>query len=131
NMGLGNIRARAPLAGCPPVTSALGAYGTLQERAEGKDSATGHWAFMGLVLDSPLRTYPDGFPPDLVSDILRRWQVDSILGNCAASGTRIIYDLGEEHLRTGAPIVYTSADPVLQIATHLDVVPLKTLYRWC
>jgi phosphopentomutase len=101
------------------------------ETAFGKDTATGHWEFMGLVLDKPFKTFPDGFPPELMDSFLKAIGVEGALGNRAASGTAIIEELGEEHARTGYPIVYTSADPVFQIAAHEDVVPLATLYEWC
>lgn len=130
-MGLGNIRANAPLLGCPPHDSPSAAYGKLRERAQGKDSTTGHWAFMGLILDEPLKTYPNGFPQDFIDELKQLWDVQDVHGNKAASGTVIIQELGVEHMRTGFPIVYTSADPVLQIAVHTDRVPLKTLYSWC
>lgn len=130
-LGLGNIRADQPLLGCPPVTGPQASFGKLQETADGKDTATGHWEFMGLVLEEPLTTYPQGFPPALIDELKRRWGVSDILGNCAASGTAIIEELGETHQRTGAPILYTSADPVLQIAAHEETVPIETLYAWC
>lgn len=130
-LGLGNIRAHDPLLGCPPADKPLAAFGALQEKAQGKDSATGHWALMGLHLDQPLFTYPQGFPPSLIDELTRRWNVPRVLGNCAASGTEIIHRLGQEHLKSGLPIVYTSADPVLQIAVHTDVVSLPQLYAWC
>jgi phosphopentomutase len=105
-------------------------HGSLTERSAGKDSTTGHWEIAGVVLDEPFRTYPEGFPPEVVRPfeeaIGRR-----VLGNEPASGTEIVERLGDEHMRTGRPIVYTSADSVFQVATHVDVVPLETLYEWC
>jgi phosphopentomutase len=130
-LGLGNIARPSPIAGCGPIEAPAGAYGRMRETAHGKDTATGHWEFMGLVLDRPFRTYPDGFPDDLIEAFLHEIGLDRVLGNEAASGTEIIARLGEEHVRTGDPIVYTSADPVFQIAAHTDVVPLETLYDWC
>lgn len=130
-LGLGNIRADDPLQGCPPHPSPGAAFGAMQEQADGKDSATGHWALMGLHLDHPLSTYPDGFPEPLIDTLKTRWGVERVLGNAAASGTTIIHELGQEHQRTGMPIVYTSADPVMQIAAHTSAVPLETLYQWC
>lgn len=130
-LGLGNIRADNPLEGCPPHPSPRAAYGVMQEQAVGKDSATGHWALMGLHLQHPLSTYPNGFPDALIDTLAARWGVESVLGNVAASGTTIIHELGPEHVRTRAPIVYTSADPVMQIAAHTSIVPLETLYQWC
>lgn len=111
-----------------PTPSAT--FGRLKPVSKGKDSITGHWEMMGIVLDRPFPTYPNGFPSTVVSQfeqaIGRR-----VLGNEAASGTEIIQRLGEEHLRTGKPILYTSADSVFQIACHEDVVPVETLYQWC
>lgn len=130
-LGLGNIARSTPIAGCPPIDAPVGAYGKAAEKALGKDTATGHWEFMGLVLDEPFRTFPRGFPPKIIDTFLARIGRPRALGNKAASGTEIIAELGEEHVRTGDPIVYTSADPVFQIAAHEDVVPLETLYRWC
>lgn len=130
-LGLGNISRPTPLIGCPPAAAPRASFGKLQETAHGKDTATGHWEFMGLVLDDPLTTYPDGFPAELIAELTRRWGVSGVLGNVAASGTQIIEALGPAHIQTGRPIVYTSADPVLQIAAHEDVVPIETLYQWC
>lgn len=112
----------------PPRTDAT--YGRLAERGAGKDTTTGHWEMMGVVLQRPFPTYPNGFPPEVIEPfeaaIGRR-----VLANRPASGTAIIADLGEEHLRSGRPIVYTSADSVFQIAAHEDVVPVEQLYEWC
>lgn len=96
----------------------------------GKDSVTGHWEMMGVTLDAPFPTYPDGFPAALIADFEAESGL-SVLGNRAASGTQIIAELGEEHVRTGRPIVYTSADSVFQIATHEGIVPLPRLYELC
>ncbi len=126
-MGLGNITA---IQGTPPRTDASGAWGKLVERSAGKDSTTGHWEITGVVLHRPLPTYPNGFPPDLVArfeEAIGR----KVLGNKPASGTEIIKELGEEHLRTGRPILYTSADSVFQVAAHQDVIPLEDLYAIC
>ena len=115
--------------GSPPEPRPAVGHGRATERSAGKDTTTGHWEMMGIRLDEPFPLYPDGFPPEIVGPfeeaIGRR-----ILGNVPASGTEIIAELGEEHLRTGEPIVYTSGDSVFQIATHKDVVPLPTLYEW-
>jgi phosphopentomutase len=114
--------------GCAPAPGT--AHGRMQERSAGKDTTTGHWEMAGVVLDRPFPTYPDGFPEDIIEPFeaaIGR----AVLGNIAASGTEIIADLGEEHMRSGRPIVYTSADSVFQIATHVDVVPLEQLYEWC
>ena len=106
------------------------AHGKLTERSAGKDTTTGHWEMCGIVLDRPFPTYPDGFPPEVVEP-WERAIGRKVLGNRAASGTEIIAELGEEHLRTGRPILYTSADSVFQVATHVSVVPLEQLYEWC
>ena len=107
-----------------------GAYGRMAERSPGKDSVTGHWEIAGLVLDQPFPTFPIGFPAHVIAEFERRIGRGSI-GNVVASGTVIIQQLGGEHVRTGKPIVYTSADSVFQIAAHEEVVPVGTLYRWC
>jgi len=106
------------------------AHGKQVERSAGKDTTTGHWEMMGIVLDRPFPTYPGGFPPEVIEPFEAKIG-RAVLGNRAASGTEIIAELGEEHVRTGRPIVYTSADSVFQVACHVDVVPLETLYEWC
>jgi phosphopentomutase len=108
----------------------LGAFGRMAEASPGKDSVTGHWELAGLVLDKPFPVFPDGFPPDLMA-AFEKAIGRGTLANRAASGTEIIAALGAEHMRTGQPIVYTSADSVFQIAAHEDVVPVPELYRWC
>ena len=108
----------------------LGAYGRMAERSPGKDSVTGHWELAGLVLDRPFPVFPQGFAPDLIAEF-ERLIGRGTLANRPASGTVIINELGAEHMRTGKPIVYTSADSVFQIAAHEDVVPVPELYRWC
>src|SRR5947207_15163897 len=127
SIGIGNI---TPIKGTPPTNHARGAYGRMAEAAAGKDSTTGHWEMMGVVLRRPLPTYPHGFPAEVVEQfehaIGRR-----VLGNKPASGTEIIKELGEEHVRTGRPILYTSADSVFQVAAHQDVIPLEELYHMC
>lgn len=125
-MGLGHLTA---LPGTAPV-ALKGSAAKLAPRAEGKDTLAGHWEMMGLLVDEPFRTYPEGFPPPVV-DALTQAFGRPLLGNRPASGTRIIEELGPEHMKTGWPIVYTSADSVLQIAAHEEVVPLETLYEWC
>jgi phosphopentomutase len=109
---------------------ALGAYGRMAERSAGKDSVTGHWELMGLVLDRPFPVFPGGFPDEVIKEFERRIGRET-LGNVAASGTVIIEQLGSEHLRTGKPIVYTSADSVFQIAAHEEVIPVEALYSMC
>jgi phosphopentomutase len=113
-----------------PVPEPRGAAGRMVEASAGKDSVTGHWELMGLVLERPFPTFPQGFPPDVIREFERRIGRPT-LGNFPASGTAIIDDLGDEHLRTGAPIVYTSADSVFQIAAHEEVIPVPELYRMC
>jgi phosphopentomutase len=113
-----------------PVERPLGAYGRMAERSPGKDSVTGHWEMAGLVLDRAFPTFPDGFPKEVIAEFERRIGRQT-LGNYAASGTVIIDDLGPEHMRTGSPIVYTSADSVFQIAAHEEVIPIEELYRIC
>jgi phosphopentomutase len=108
----------------------LGAYGRMAEASPGKDSVTGHWEMMGIVLDRPFPTFPHGFSADLIAEFERRIGRGTI-GNVVASGTEIIDRLGPEHLRTGRPIVYTSADSVFQIAAHEDVIPIAEQYRIC
>ncbi|HEU4356412.1 MAG TPA: phosphopentomutase [Actinomycetota bacterium] len=106
------------------------AHGRLTERSAGKDTTTGHWEMAGIVLEHPFPLYPNGFPHEIVEPFEQRIG-RRVLGNVAASGTEIIADLGEEHLRTGRPILYTSGDSVFQIACHVAVAPLETLYGWC
>lgn len=126
-LGLGRC---APLDGVPPVPEPAAAWGTAQPASAGKDSTTGHWELCGIVLEQPFPTYPDGFPANVI-DEFSRLTGRGVLGNRAASGTAILDDLGAEHLRTGAWIVYTSADSVFQVAAHEAVVPLEELYRGC
>lgn len=107
-----------------------GAFGRLAEISAGKDTTTGHWEMMGLYVTEPFRTYPEGFPREIIEEFERRIGRKT-LGNKAASGTVILDELGEEHMRTGAPIVYTSADSVFQIAAHEDVIPPEQLWEIC
>ncbi len=127
SFGLGNI---AELEGVPPSSTPLASYGKMAELSAGKDTTTGHWELMGLVLEEPFPTYPNGFPADVVAEFTRRIG-RGILGNIPASGTQILDELGAEHLATGKPIVYTSADSVFQIAAHEEVIPIEQLYRMC
>lgn len=126
-MGLGNI---VPVAGVPPAVAPWAAYGKMAEVSPGKDTTTGHWEIAGLILDRPFPTYPEGFPPEVIEPF-ERATGRKVLGNKPASGTEIIKELGEEHMRTGRPIVYTSADSVFQIAAHEEVIPLQQLYEYC
>ncbi|MDA8097848.1 MAG: phosphopentomutase [Clostridia bacterium] len=126
-MGLGKI---TPIMGVADTTTPQAAYGKMAMRSAGKDTTTGHWELAGLILDRPFPTYPEGFP----SDLIKRFEQAigrPVIGNKPASGTVIINELGDEHLRTGYPIVYTSADSVFQIAAHEEVVPIEELYRYC
>jgi phosphopentomutase len=126
-LGLGNI---TDIVGVPPMVDTSGAYGRMAEVSPGKDSTIGHWELMGAVSQRPLPTYPDGFPRELIEEYERRIGRRT-LGNVAISGTVIIDQLGAEHMRTGSPIVYTSADSVFQVAAHEEVIPLEELYRIC
>lgn len=127
-MGLGNI---ASLPSVPPVTDPTASYGKMREVSPGKDSTTGHWELAGGHLDRPFPTYPNGFPDEVISRFLEVTDASAVLCNKPYSGTEVIKDYGREHLENGAPIVYTSADSVFQIAAHVDRVPLERLYRWC
>lgn len=127
SLGLGNI---VPVRGVSPVSSPRGAHGAMVELSAGKDTTTGHWEMSGVVLESPFPTYPRGFPPEVINRLEAEAGIDT-MGNEVASGTEIIFRLGDEHRKTGRPIVYTSADSVLQIAAHADVVPLERLYEIC
>lgn len=127
-LGLGNVIAHE---GLPAVDAPAAHYGRMQEVSAGKDSTTGHWELAGLRLESPFPTYPDGFPEPVIEAFREATGTDGVLGNVAASGTAIVAELGEEHERTGYPIVYTSADSVFQIAAHKDVIPLEDLYEMC
>ena len=118
-----------PLGGATPGWT-RGAFGRMAETSAGKDSVTGHWEMMGIVLDQPFPVFPSGFAPELIAAFERRIGRGT-LGNVVASGTEIIDRLGPEHLRTGKPIVYTSADSVFQIAAHEDVIPIEEQYRIC
>jgi phosphopentomutase len=111
-----------------PVPS--GAFGRLAEASAGKDSTTGHWELMGLTVPDAFPLYPNGFPPEVVEPF-EKAVGKKVLHNLPASGTEVIQQFGEEHMRTGRPILYTSGDSVFQIAAHEDVVPVETLYRWC
>lgn len=114
----------------PDYQSPVGAYGRLSEMSKGKDTTTGHWEIAGLVSEKPFPTYPDGFP-DEVLDEFRKRTGRGVLCNKPYSGTRVILDYGEEHVKTGDLIVYTSADSVFQIAAHEDIVPIEQLYEYC
>ncbi|RZI51521.1 phosphopentomutase [Aeribacillus pallidus] len=126
-LGLGNIR---EIKGVPKTDKPLAFYTKMKEASAGKDTMTGHWELMGLKIDSPFQVFPDGFPEELIEELEKRTG-RKVLGNKPASGTAIIEELGKEHMKTGAIIVYTSADSVLQIAAHEKVIPLNELYQIC
>jgi len=126
-LGLGNL---TEVAGVPPVPKPDGAFGRMHEASAGKDTTVGHWEMAGIISSQPLPTYPHGFPKEIIEEFERRIGRPS-LANYPASGTVIIEELGQEHMRTGYPIVYTSADSVFQIAAHEDVIPVDELYRMC
>lgn len=126
-LGIGNIQGVKNLSGCEKP---IGNFGKCAELSKGKDTVTGHWEMAGIVLKIPLNTYPQGFPEDIIEE----FQVKigrKVLGNKVASGTEIINELGKEHVDTGYPIVYTSADSVFQVAAHEKVIPLEELYKMC
>jgi phosphopentomutase len=126
-LGLGNITS---IQGTPPVLHTTGCYGKMAEVSAGKDSTTGHWEIAGIVLQQPFPTYPQGFPHEIIATFEQ--QIGrTIIGNYPSSGTVIIEKLGEVHLQTGQPIIYTSSDSVFQIAAHEDIVPVAQLYEWC
>jgi phosphopentomutase len=127
-MGLGNI---APLAGLAAVDSPTGSYGKCTLKSDGKDTTTGHWEMAGIILKQGFPKFPQGFPDRIISEFVAKSGVPGVLGNIPASGTEIIKELGEEHVATGKPIVYTSADSVFQIAAHEEIVPLDRLYAMC
>jgi phosphopentomutase len=127
-LGLGHL---LPLRHVNAVETPLASVAKLAERSKGKDTTTGHWEMAGIVLETPFPTYPEGFRSELVNAFIEQSGCGDILGNKPASGTKILEELGEQHLKTGFPIVYTSADSVWQIACHVDKVPLETLYKWC
>lgn len=127
NLGLGLIPGAE---GVGKSDSLIGCYGRMAEKSKGKDTTTGHWEIAGITLDKPFPTYPEGFPKDLIEEY-ERLIGTKIIGNKPASGTVIIQELGDEHVKTGFPIVYTSADSVFQIAAHEDVIPIEKLYQLC
>ncbi len=126
-LGFGYI---APMTGVPPAPNPSGAYGRMRPTSAGKDTISGHWEMMGVILRKPLPTYPNGFPAEVIEEFERRIGRGT-LGNKPMSGTEILKELGSEHVSTGKPIVYTSADSVFQIAAHEDVIPIKEQYEIC
>ena len=127
-LGLGNI---TDINGVSRNKNAIGCFGKMAEASEGKDSTTGHWEIAGIITQKAFPLYPDGFPKNLLVEFLRVTGYKGYLGNKPASGTEIIKELGDEHVRTGFPIIYTSGDSVFQIAAHQDVIPLERLYEIC
>ncbi|MCR4944201.1 MAG: phosphopentomutase [Clostridium sp.] len=127
-MGFGNIQGVKNLGKEEKV---IGAFGKSMEKSIGKDTVTGHWEIAGVILEKPLNTYPDGFSEEIINEFMKKTGVKGVLGNKVASGTAIIEELGEEQLRTGYPIVYTSADSVFQIAAHEEAIGLENLYKMC
>ncbi|MEK4301254.1 phosphopentomutase [Oceanobacillus sp. FSL W8-0428] len=127
SLGLSNIR---EIEGVDPADKPKAHYTKMQEASNGKDTMTGHWEIMGLRIDQPFRTFPDGFPDELIQELEEK-AGRKVIGNKPASGTEILVELGKEHMETGSLIVYTSADSVLQIAAHEDIVPIDELYRIC
>ena len=127
-LGLGNV---IEIAGTPAIEAPVAQWGIMKETSQGKDTTTGHWEMMGLILDEPFRVYPNGFPEDVIEKFVKATNCGGILANIPASGTAIIEQLYKEHEITKFPIVYTSADSVFQIAVDIDIIPLETLYEWC
>jgi len=127
-LGLGHVPGVHTL---PQVAAPRGAFGRMVEVNPGKDTSTGHWEFVGIQLEHPFRVFPQGYPQDFLAEYCRRIGVGGYLLNRPYSGTEAIRDFGDEHLHTGFPIVYTSADSVFQVAAHIGKVPLETLYEWC
>ena len=127
-MGLGNIR---DIKGVKRTDKPTASFGKLTEISKGKDSTTGHWEISGLFVDTDFSYFPDGFPDEIIDKFLKLTGCKGVLGNKPASGTEIIKELGNEHVKTGFPIVYTSADSVFQIAAHEEIIPLNRLYEIC
>lgn len=127
-LGLGNIE---PIKGLSPQKDPLASFGKLSESSLGKDSTTGHWELGGLIIETDFPYYPNGFPKEVIDKFLSETKLKGILGNTTASGTEIIMRLGDEHVKTGYPIVYTSADSVFQIAMHEEVIPIERQYEIC
>lgn len=127
-LGLGNIR---PLESIKETEKPAGFFGKMREQSAGKDSTTGHWELAGIHLNTPFPTYPEGFPPEVIHAFLESAGTEKVLCNLPYSGTQVIDDYGDEHLNTGYPIVYTSADSVFQVACHTDIIPIEKLFEWC
>lgn len=127
-LGLGNIR---PFEHLPPVENPTGSYGKCTLKSNGKDTTTGHWEMVGIILEKAFPTFPQGFPQATIDEFAAKANVPGVLANIPASGTEIIKQFGEEHIKTGKPIVYTSADSVFQIAAHEQVIPIERQYEIC
>ena len=127
-MGLGNIR---PLQDLPAIENPIGNFGKCTLKSNGKDTTTGHWEMAGIILTKAFPTFPQGFPQRIIDEFTEKARVPGVLANVPASGTLIIKEFGEEHLKTGKPIVYTSADSVFQIAAHEEIIPIERLYEIC
>ncbi|MEP6900402.1 MAG: phosphopentomutase [Actinomycetota bacterium] len=127
-LGLGNIR---PLANLEAAQNPIGSYGKCTLKSNGKDTTTGHWEMAGIILKKAFPTFPEGFPPRIIDEFVEKAKLPGVLANVPASGTEIIKEFGEEHLKTGKPIVYTSADSVFQIAAHEEIIPVERLYEIC
>lgn len=127
-LGLGNI---IPIKGVEANVKPLASFGKMTELSKGKDSTTGHWELSGLYVDTDFDYFPNGFPPSIIEKFFKVTGCKGVLGNKAASGTEIINELGNEHIKTGFPIIYTSADSVFQIAAHQDIISLEKLYEIC
>jgi len=128
NLGLGNIRELNEL---PAIENPTGNYGKCTLKSNGKDTTTGHWEIAGIILEKAFRTFPNGFPRKIIDEFSAKANVPGVLGNTVASGTEIIKEFGEEHIKTGKPIVYTSADSVFQIAAHEETIPIERQYEIC
>lgn len=127
-LGYGNIDG---MIGVDKCDTPLGCYARVAEISNGKDTTTGHWEMVGIETKTPFPVYPEGFPATIIDEFCKRCEIDGVLCNAPASGTAIIAELGEEHMKTGLPIIYTSADSVFQIAAHEEVIPLPRLYEMC
>jgi len=127
-LGLGNL---GSVEGVPANPDAIAQYGIMKETSKGKDTTTGHWEMMGIILDNPFKVYPNGFPSEIIDKFIKETKCGGILANYPASGTKVIEDFHIEHSKTKFPIIYTSADSVFQIAADIDVIPIETLYEYC
>ncbi len=127
-LGLGNIR---PLQDLPAIENPIGNYGKCTLKSNGKDTTTGHWEMAGIILTKAFPTFPQGFPQRIIDEFTAKARVPGVLANIPASGTEIIKEFGEEHIKTGKPIIYTSADSVFQIAAHEGIIPIERLYEIC